>query len=130
MNEDIERRLRQVRPRGAAPKLRSLVLTAVANELGAGAPLPSTWRIRPGFVVAAALFASLALNYWVTDRLDRWLSIALGTPQVDRQTAAITADIASITDTYTGEWAYRRLAAAQPARDEARQYAVRLQQMN
>jgi hypothetical protein len=129
MNNDMERRLRQVRPRGASPELRPRVLAAVVNQLGAGTPLPSSWRTRPGLAVATALFASLALNYWVNDSLDRRLAVVLGPPPVDKQTAEIAADIASITDTYTGEWAYRRLAAARPARDEARQYAIRLQQM-
>jgi hypothetical protein len=129
MNDDIERMLRQVRPRAASPELRHRVLAAVAFELGADASLPSRLRRRPGLAVAAAVIASLALNYWVNDSLDRRLAIAFGPSPVDRQTAEIAADIASITDTYTAEWAYRRLAAARPASDEARQYPVRLQQM-
>jgi hypothetical protein len=129
MNDDIERMLRQVRPRAASPELRHRVLGAVAIELGADAPLPSRLRRRPGLAVAAAVIASLALNYWVNDSLDHRLAVVLGPSPVDRQTAEIAADIASITDTYTAEWAYRRLAAARPAIDDARQYPVRLQQM-
>ena len=78
MNDDIERRLRRVRPRGASPELRPRVLAAVAIQLGADAPQPSRLRRRPGLAVAAAVIASLALNYWVNDSLDRRLAIALG----------------------------------------------------
>jgi hypothetical protein len=41
----------------------------------------------------------------------------------------IAAEIASITDPATGQWAYQRLAASHPRDDDAHQYAVRLQQM-
>jgi hypothetical protein len=46
--------------------------------------------------------------------------VVLGPPPVDSQTAEIADDIAAITDTAVGEWAYRQLAAARPAGDETR----------
>ena len=127
MNDDIERRLRQVTPRGAPPELRSRVLAAVAGELHAVTHSRRTHR--PGLAVAAALLAGLALNYWVNDTLDRRLAIVLGPPPVHRQAAEIAADVASITDPSTGQWVYERLAAGRPRDDDGRQYAVRLQQM-
>jgi hypothetical protein len=130
MNDDIERQLRQMSPQGAPRELRPRVLAAVATQLGAGAPLPARRRLRPGLAVTAAVIASFALNYWVNDSLDRRLAIVLGPPPVDSQTTEIAADIASITDSATGECAYRQLTAARLASDEARPYAVRLEQMS
>jgi hypothetical protein len=129
MNDDMERRLRQVTPRGAPPELRPRVLAAVAAQLRAGNPPSSRRPLRPALAVAACLLASLALNYWVNDALDRRLAIVLGPVPVQRQAAEIAADVASITDQSTGQWAYERLAAIGPHGDDARQYAVRLQQM-
>lgn len=129
MNDDIERRLRQVTPRGAPAELRSRVLAAVAGKLQERAALPSRRSFRPALVVAASLFASLALNFWVNDRLDRRLAIVLGPHPVLKQAADIADDIASITDSATGQWVYDRLAADHPEHDAARQYAVRLHQL-
>jgi hypothetical protein len=129
MNDDIEHRLRQVRTRGAAPELRTRVLAAVAEQLQPVAPLPSRRSFSPALAVAVALLASLGLNFWVNDRLDRRLAIVLGPPPVRKQAAEIAADVASITDSATGQWVYDRLAADRPERDAARHYAVRLQQM-
>ena len=75
MNDDIERRLRQVTPLGAPGELRSRVLAAVAGPLQASAPLPARGSFRTVLVVAASLLASLALNFWVNDRLDRRLAM-------------------------------------------------------
>ena len=47
MNDDIERRLRQVTPRGAPPELRPRVLAAVADQLRLATPLPSRRPFRP-----------------------------------------------------------------------------------
>ena len=46
-----------------------------------------------------------------------------------KRLATIAAEIASITDPATGQWAYQRLAVSRPPDDDAHQYAVRLQQM-
>jgi hypothetical protein len=130
MNEDVERQLRQVTPRGAPPELRSRVLAAVADQLRLATPLPSRRRpFRPALAVAASLVVSLALNYWVNDTIDRRLAIVLGPPPVPKQAAEIADEIAAITDPATGRWAYEQLAASRPRDDDARQYAVRLQQM-
>jgi hypothetical protein len=129
MNDDIERRLREMTPRGAPPDLRALVLAAVGGPLGSATPPPFRRSFRPGIAVAAALLASLALNFWVSERLDRRLAIVLGPPPVRKQAAEIAADVASITDSATGQWVYDLLAADRTQRDAARQYAVRLQQL-
>jgi hypothetical protein len=109
MNDDFERRLHQVTPLGAPAELRSRVLAAVAGPLQTPAPLPSRRSFRPVLFVAASLLASLALNYWVNDRLDRRLAMVLG-PQPERKQAA-------------------EIVVGGPAHDAARQYAVRLQQL-
>src|SRR2546423_1485613 len=64
MNDEIERRLRQVTPRGAPPELRPQVLASVAVALNAVTLTPSRRPLRPARAVAAAVLASLALNYW------------------------------------------------------------------
>jgi hypothetical protein len=130
MNEDIERRLRQVAPLGAPAELRSRVLAAVAGPLQAPAPpLPSRRSFRPVLFVAASLLASVALNFWVSDRLDRRLAMVLGPRPERKQAAEIATDVASVTDLATGQWVYDRLAVDQLEYDAARQYAVRLQQL-
>jgi hypothetical protein len=130
MNDDIERRLRQVTPRDASPELRPRVLAAVADQLQASTPLPSRrLRFRPAVAVAATLLASLALNYWVNDTIDRRLAIVLGPPPISRRAAEMADEIAAITDAATGRWAFERLAASRPRDDDVRVYAVRLQQM-
>jgi hypothetical protein len=129
MNDDIERRLRRVTPRGAPPELRARVLAALAAELPSGDPAASRRTFRPALAVAAALLASLGLNFWVNDRLDRRLAVVLGPPPVHRQAAEIAADVASVTDPATGRWVYQRLAASRPREEDARQYAIRLRQM-
>jgi hypothetical protein len=130
MNDDIERRLRQVTPRDAPPELRTRVLAAVAGQLQADTPLPSRRRpFRPAIAVAASLLASLALNYWINDTIEGRLAIVLGPPPISRRAAEIADEIASITDPETGRWVYERLAASGPRDDDVREYAVRLQQM-
>jgi hypothetical protein len=129
MNDDIEGRLQQMTPRGAPPELRPRVLAAVADQLRTGPPLPSHGPLRPALAIAASLLAGLALNYWVNDAIDRRLAIVFGPRPVPRQAVEIAAEIASITDPATGQWAYQRLAASHPRDDDAHQYAVRLQQM-
>jgi hypothetical protein len=129
MNDEIERRLHQMTPRGAPAELRLRVLAAVDEPLRPVTPLPSRRSFRPALAVAIGVLASLALNFWVSDQLDRRLAIVLGPPPVRQQAAEIAADIASITDSATGQWVYERLAADQPDHDAARRYAVRLQQL-
>ncbi len=129
MNDDIERRLRQVTPMGTPGELRSRVMAAVAESLQVRAPLPARRSFRPALAVAASLLASLALNFWVNDRLDRRLAIVLGPQLVRKQAADIAADVASITDLATGQWVYDRLGADHSEHDAARQYAVRLHQL-
>jgi hypothetical protein len=129
MNDNIERRLRQVTARGASPELRPRVLAAVAGQLRLATPLPSRGPLRLALAIAASLLAGLALNYWVNDAIDRRLAVVFGPRPVPKQAAELAAEIASITDPATGQWAYQRLAASHPRDDDAHQYAVRLQQM-
>jgi hypothetical protein len=129
MNDEIERRLHQMTPRGAPAELRRRVLAAVDEPLRPVTPLRSRRSFRPALAVAIGVLASLALNFWVSDRLDRRLAIVLGPPPVRKQAAEIAADVASITDSATGQWVYERLAADRPDHDAARRYAVWLQQL-
>ncbi len=127
MNDDIERRLRQVTPQGAPPELRSRVLAAVAGELNAATRSRRTYR--PLLAVAAAVLAALALNYWVNYTVDQRLAIVLGPPPVRIGAAEIAADVGAVADPSIGQWVYERLAASQPPGDDALRYAVRLRQM-
>jgi hypothetical protein len=129
MNDDIESRLRQATLRGAPPELRPRILAAVAGELRSATPRPSRRQFRPAIAVAASLLTALALNYWVNTTIDRRLTIVFGPPPVQRQAAEIAAEIASITDDATGQWAYEKLAASRPRDDDVRQYPVQLQRM-
>ena len=80
-------------------------------------PTPSRrrWRFRPGLAAAAALLASLLLNHVVNTTMDRRLAAVLGPRPVPRQAAEIAADIAALTDSQTGKWAFDRLVS-QPRR--------------
>jgi len=124
---DVERLLQSATPRGAPPELRDRVLAAVADELDSSARPGRS--LHPALAVAAAVVVSLASNVLVSDAVDRRLAIVLGPIPVQKQAAEIADDISSITDAPSGRWAYERLTAGRSRDDEARQYAVRLQQM-
>ena len=112
MNDEIERRLRRMSPRGAPPELRPRILAAVAAELGDPAPPSSRRRFRPALAASFAVIFGLALNYWANVDIDRRLAMVLGPRVVSRQAAEIAADVASVTDPATGQWAYDRLVAS------------------
>jgi hypothetical protein len=127
--DDIERRLRQLTPRGAPPELRPRVLAAVAGQLHPAVRPSSRRSLHSAVALVAGVLASLALNVWVNHTLDRRLALVLGPQPPRRQAAEIAADVASITDSSTGQWTYEHLAAARPHDDDTQSYAVRLQQM-
>ena len=129
MSDDLERRLRQVTPPGAPPELRHRVLAAVADELNFTHRSRRPLRRVLALAVAAAVLVSLALNSVVSGSIDRRLAVVLGPRPVRRDAAEIAAEIASVTDAPTGQWAYERLAADQSSSDDALRYAVQLQQM-
>lgn len=126
MSDDLERKLRQVTPRSAPPELRLRVLAAVADELNLVTPSRRPPRLALAVAVAATVLVSLAMNFVVSDAVDRRLAIVLGPRPVQRQAAEIAADIASVTDSTTGQWAYERLASDRPRGDDAHRYALRL----
>ena len=130
MNQDIERLLDELTPRGPAPELRTRVLDAVAKVL-ADAPTPTRRRFRvgPGMGVAAALLAGLMMNYLANASVDRRLKAALGPPPVPRQAAEIAAEITALTDSRTGRWAFEQLTASRSDSSEAQPYPVRLQEL-
>jgi hypothetical protein len=78
MNDDIERLLSRLTPRGAGPPLRPRVLAAVAGELQAAKPSP--WLRRAALGVAASLLVGIALNVYVSTTADRRLAQLLGPP--------------------------------------------------
>jgi hypothetical protein len=75
MNDDIEKLLSGLTPRGAGPELRPRVLAAVAEQLQAA---PSPWLRRSALAVAASLLVGIALNVWVNQAADRRLVQLLG----------------------------------------------------
>jgi hypothetical protein len=130
MNQDIERLLDEWTPRGPAPELRGRVLAAVEDAL-AEAPTPARrrFRVRPGLGVAAALLASLLMNHLVNTLLDRRLAAVLGPPPVPRQATEIAAEIAGLTDSRTGQWAFERLAASRSESADPQHYPVQLHEL-
>jgi hypothetical protein len=129
MSDDLERRFRQVTPPGAPPELRLRVLAAVADELNSVHRARRPLRHVLAWAVAAAVLVSLALNTVVSSSIDRRLAVVLGPRPVRRDAAEIAAEIASVTDAPTGQWAYERLASDQSHGDDALRYVVRLRQM-
>jgi hypothetical protein len=85
MNDDIERLLSELTPRGAGPELRPHVLAAVADQLEAARPSP--WLRRAAIGVAASLLVGVALNVWVSLVADRQLAQLLGPPPAAGQNA-------------------------------------------
>ncbi len=128
MNDDLEHKLRQVTPRGAPLELRTRALGAVSDELNSVAPRRPR-KMRPGLAVAATLLVSVGLNYWVNVSLDHRLATLFGPPSRNRDAMEISAEIARVTDPSTGQWAYERLALGGPRDTNAREYAIRLQQV-
>jgi hypothetical protein len=129
MSDEVEGLLRQVTVRGAPPELRARILGKVEEQLHRTAGRRSRGRMRPALAAAASLLGAIALNYWVNAALDRRLAKVLGPPVVRRQAAEIAAEIASITEPVTGQWAYERLTRLPPTDDLPRRYAVRLNQV-
>ena len=128
MNDDIERRLCAVTPRGAPLELRARVLAAVGAQVRRADANRSRWprRLAIGGLLALGLFGGVVANIWVNDELDRRLAIVLGPPPVQIRAAEIAADVASITDPATARWVYERLAAGRPREGGPREYATRL----
>jgi hypothetical protein len=130
MNNDIERRLSELRLPGPGPALRERVLAAVASELKFGGKpvrMRRRFRISPALAIVACLGGSLLLNHLVSSALDRRLARLLGPPLVPRQAAELAAEIASITDAKTGRWALARLTACGSQGSDPRHHANRLQ---
>ena len=69
------------------------------------------------------------LNHVVNTTVDRRLAAVLGPRPIPRQAAEIAADIAALTDSRTGQWAFERLAASRGEEGDAQLYPLRLQQM-
>jgi hypothetical protein len=129
MSDDLERRLRQATPRGASPELRHRVLAAVGDELNSVSPSRRPLRLALAVAVAAAVLVSLAMNYVVSNSIEHRLALVLGPRPVCRDAAEIAADITSVTDASTGQWAYERLASGRTRGDDALSYAVRLHEV-
>ena len=130
MNQDIERLLDELTPRGPAPELRAP--GSGRRWECAGRDFPARGRrlrFRPGLGVAAALLASLMMNYLVNASVDRRLTAVLGPPPVPRQAAEIAAEIATLTDSRTGQWAFERLAASRSPSVDTQHYPVQLQEL-
>jgi hypothetical protein len=136
MNQDIKGLLRQVTPGKLPPELRQRVLAAVEEELSATCPAAlQSRRTHPrrgtyaGLAVAASLLASLFLNHVVNTTVERRLAAVLGPQPIPRQAAEIASEIALLTDSRTGKWAFERLAAGRGRDDDAPIYPLRLRTM-
>jgi hypothetical protein len=129
MDNDIERLLKDISPLGAPPELRPRVLAAVADELRCAPPLPSRRSYRPALLTAAALVASVALNLWVNDRIDRRLTVAFGPQLVRTGEVKIPTGQANLRELSEGKFGNRRLADRAVHHDTAHEYVVRLQHM-
>ncbi len=131
MSQDIERLLNQVTPPDLPPELRDRVLAAVNNELTVivRTPARSRPRSRPGLAAAAALLVSLVLNHVVNTTVDRRLAEVLGPRPVPQQAAEIAADIATLTSSQTGKWAFDRFTADRGREGDTQLYFQRLKLM-
>jgi hypothetical protein len=136
MSQDIERLLHQITPPSLPPELRASVLAAVEKELNttclaSSSPRPARrrLRIRPGLAVGATLLASMILNHMVNSTVDRLLAAVLGPRPIPLQPAEIAAEIACLTDSRTGQWAFERLVTARVREADAQLYPLRLQQI-
>ena len=65
----------------------------------------------------------------VNTTVDRRLAAVLGPRPIPRQAAEIAADIAALTDSQTGKWAFDRLASQRGQEGDAQLYPLRLKQM-
>ena len=113
MENEMERILRQVTPRGIRPDLRPRVLDALAGQLQTEPASP--WLRRSALAVAASILVGIALNVWASRSAERRLAQVLGPPPVSKRATELAKAVEVVTDAQTGEWAYRRLAAPHPS---------------
>ena len=115
MNDDIERLLDRLTPRGVRAELRVDVLAAVTGALQAEpdrlceSRTNSPWLRRSALVVAASLLVGVALNVWANETSKRRLARLFGPPPVSKRAMEIADAIEEITDAQTAQWVYRRL---------------------
>ncbi|WP_337177165.1 hypothetical protein [Paludisphaera sp.] len=125
MNDDVERRLAALTPRGAPPGLRARILAAVEAELARPLPTRPRRRFPVGLATAAALLLSVGLNVRANRASDARLDRAFGPRPVSPRALAIARDVAEVAGPEAGRWALDRLSATAPsvAPDPARHAA-------
>jgi hypothetical protein len=132
MNDDVERLLGQLTPRGAPTALRARVLDAVAEHLSDAPATPERpdaafrfrWDRWPAVVVAASVLLALGLNLWVARLGDARLAAIYGPQPVPRYITEIADTIASVTDAEIGERVRQQLLAAQRPRRVSMEQAL------
>ena len=128
MNDDIERRLRQVTTRGAPPELRPRVLAAVAEQLQPATPLPSRRSFRP-HLLSPPLCLQPGAQLLGERQLDRRLAIVLGPPPVPNRPPRSRPTLLPSPIPPPANGCMSGSTAARPETTMDRQYAVRLQQL-
>lgn len=119
MNDDVERILSNLTPRGAPPDLRGRVLRAVAAELAVNRrapPLLTRLDVRAALAVAAALFLGVLLNIWIIYTDDASQARLCGNrplPREIRETVQMAEQAAGLAG---AEFVRRQLVAAWQAR--------------
>ncbi|OJW17790.1 MAG: hypothetical protein BGO49_26685 [Planctomycetales bacterium 71-10] len=116
MNDDVERRLSGLTPRGSPDGLRARILRAVDEELARETAAPRPRRRFPaGLATAAALLLSVWLNHRANQSSDALIDRAFGPRPVSPRAIAIAGDIAEVAGPEAGRWALDRLSVQAPA---------------
>ena len=114
MNDDAERLLQEVTPRGARAELRGQVLDAVGAEL---ATRPAgRFQRRAARAVAASVLISVVLNVWLVTSSNRRRAALYGPAPIPRPIAEVCQAVESVTDVQTGRQIQEQLVAAWRAR--------------
>jgi hypothetical protein len=114
-NDDVERLLLRLTPRGLGSAARTQVLAAVASVLRKEPASP--WTRRFAWAVAAALLFGIALNVWVSKSTDYRLAQLFGPPPVSKEAKELADTIESVAGAQTARWVYERCAAARSSGD-------------
>jgi hypothetical protein len=133
MNDDVERLLGQLTPRGAPAALRTRVLDAVAGQLPDAPATPERpdaasrfrWDRWLAVGVAASVLIALGLNLWAARLGDARLAAIYGPQPEPRYITEIADAVASVTDAETGGRVRQQLLAARRPRRISMEQALR-----
>jgi hypothetical protein len=120
--ENLERMLNELPPRGVRKELRCRVLEAVDGELLAKKEKPSRGMRWAALATAASLLLGIGLNVWASRESERRFARLFGPPPVSKQAMELAADVEKITDAKTGQWVYCQLTRARPSGEGLAKY--------